>query len=121
MNDQQMDSFERAFRTNSSGCVRICLCGREFYDTANDYDWDKGELECLEKDPNATGVPYGVEEVRFENRTYVVDCDCWHRRAKQIIGWMESHAEQIARYLTLEKKRKQTEADNSPVVEGEAR
>ena len=108
-------SFEEAFDTMTGSCMSVCECGRIFY---NDDGWDfeEGELESYRNDPNATYLDYAVPRVMFEGIEYVTDCDCWHKRAKAIIGFIDSHNHQIAHYLTLEKKRKQKEADNSPVV-----
>lgn len=112
----KLENFERAFSSNSGGCRRTCECGVEFYDYANSYDWEDGELEALQADPKKRGVDYSVGTVEFENREFCVDCKCWHPRAEQIMRFLDSHAGAVAEYLTLEKKRKQHEADISPVV-----
>lgn len=117
MEKEIIEQFERAFSSNSGGCVRECRCGRKFYDHENTYDWEPGELEELEKDPKATGLPYSVGEVEFESKCFVVDCDCWHTRAEILIGFITSHGHAIANFLTLDKQRKQRIADRSPVVE----
>ncbi len=115
---EDLQTFERAFTSSLAGCVRTCVCGRTFYDWCNSYDWEEGEKEKLEADPKATGVDYSVETIIFEGKEYCSDCDCWHERARKLIAWMEQHDHRIAAWLTLEKQRKQAEADASPVVEG---
>jgi hypothetical protein len=113
---EQLKNFEQAFTTSSTGCRRECLCGSVFYDSVGNYDWDEGEFEALEKNERATAVDYSVGTISFEGKEYCCDCDCWHERAKQIIRFLDGHAHKIAEWLTLEKKRKQEEADHSPVV-----
>lgn len=111
------ESFEKAFRGGINGLRRTCECGVEYWDSYNSgYDWDEGEREALEDDPTKIPVSYAVGIIEFEGRTYVDACTCWHERAKRIASWIDSHAEAIAEYLSLEKKRKQNEADRSPVV-----
>jgi hypothetical protein len=86
-------------------------------DRNSGYDWDEGEYEALVADPNATALNYAVGVVEFEGRYFVDGCDCWHDRARKIIGFLINHDEAIALFLTLEKERKRREADRSPVVE----
>lgn len=101
----------------SAGCRRQCKCGRTFYHhDRDDYDWDPGEFEGLEADPNATSLDYTVETLTIAGTEYCMDCDCWHGQARMIKGWLDHHARHVAQYLTLEKQRKQAEADASPVV-----
>lgn len=116
-NKDVFENFESAFTENTSGCRRVCQCGKEYWDAHNDgWTWDEGEIESLKKDPNAVALPHSVETVRFESRKYVADCTCWHARAEVIIEFVNGHAAQIARFLTLEKERKQKIAEESPVV-----
>lgn len=111
------DSFERAFRGGVGGFRRRCECGVEYWDAHNvGYDWDEGEIEALQNDPKAKALDYAVGVVEFEGHLYVDGCTCWHKRAKRVIAFLEEHAEAIAQFLSLEKRRKQIEADRSPVV-----
>ena len=55
--------------------------------------------------------------VEFEGSRFVDGCDCWHERAKLVILFLQAHAAEIATFLTLEKARKQREAERAPVVE----
>ena len=117
MNSDKLRSFEDAFATGGSGCMRVCNCGRVFYDNYNSgWDWNQGEIDALEADPDATALDYSVGSVEFEGTEYAMDCDCWHERAEKIIGFIDGHAHAIAKYLTLEKQRKVAEAQSSPVV-----
>lgn len=112
-----LETFERAFTSHCAGCLRQCECGRQFYDADNIYSWEEGELEKLLADPKAVALEYAVETMSLEGREYVLDCSCWHERAKHIKGFIDSHARSIAEYLKLEKERKQRLADESPTVD----
>lgn len=111
----KLENFERAFDSGSGGCRRTCHCGKEFYDDENSYSWDEGEKEKLKAD-GATALSYSVGTIKFEGKEYVADCNCWKERAQRLIGFIDGHAHSIARYLSLEKQRKQSIADNAPVV-----
>lgn len=115
MNPLLLENFECAFGTGSGGCRRVCECGREFYNPEGGWDWDDGELEDLEK-RGATALEYTVGEISFEGKVFVNGCNCWHPRAERLIDWIDGHRNQIAEFLTLEKKRKQREANDAPVV-----
>jgi hypothetical protein len=109
------ESFISAFRDRASSCRETCNCGREFYNPGNGWDWEFGEIEALEA-VKATPLNYAVQRIRLEGCIYVEDCDCWHERALRIIGFINRHNYALADFLTLEKTRKQLEADRSPVV-----
>lgn len=116
MNDK-LENFEQAFRTGGASCRRTCNCGKEYYDDVQFYDWEDGELERLRADKESVPLEYAPGDIVFEGSLYVDACSCWHKRAEQIMGFIDGHARQIAEYLKLEKQRKQTIADQSPVVE----
>lgn len=113
-----IDSFEEAFDDRVSGCRRTCACGLVFYDTYNTgYDWDAGEIEALQANPQAKGVDHAVGGISFEGSTYVTSCECWKARARRIAAFLTGHDTEIARFLTLERRRREREAGRSPVVE----
>lgn len=114
----KLENFERAFSAGTGGCRRTCDCGREFYNGDGGWTWDEGELEALAKNANATPLPYTVGDISFEGKEYVNACDCWHKRAAMIMGFLDGHSHKIADYLSLEKKRLQRIAENAPTVEG---
>jgi hypothetical protein len=117
MNADKLENFERAFRMGTAGCRRTCNCGKEYFDNANGgYSWEEGELERLLASKTAVALGYAPGDMMFEGREYVDACDCWHKRAEQIMGFLDGHAQKIAEYLTLEKKRKQAIADHAPEV-----
>lgn len=112
------ESFERGFRLGISGCRARCACGVEYWDAHNTgYDWDEGELEHLgSAESKAVALDHSVGFVQFEGREYVDGCTCWHKRALMILGFLTTHDDEIAKFLTLEKARKTAEAEQSPVV-----
>lgn len=110
-----IENFIRGFRTIMSHATMPCACGKVFYNPNGDWDWDEGEMEALEKS-EATAIEHSVGEVPFEGKVYADACTCWHDRAIMIMKFIDSHRYGIADYLSLEKKRKQAEADASPVV-----
>ena len=112
----RLKSFEQAFQDHSGSCRGDCECGRVFYNPDGGWTWEEGEIEALGKQ-GATSLPWSIGYVCFEGRRYVVDCECWHERARKIADWLSAHDEAIAAYLTEEKKRKQAEAQRSPTVE----
>lgn len=114
---EDLQIFEEAFSAHCGGCVRECNCGKVFYDEENSYDWGNGELQGLKENSNATGLPYSVSCVSIEGREYVIDCDCWHKRARQIKAFIDGHHQAIADYLNKEKQRLQAIADAWPVAE----
>lgn len=111
-----MENFEVAFSDNH-GCSRhVCNCGIEYYNPEGGWSWEEGELEALEKDDNSISIDYSVPIMSFENKEYVMSCDCWVTRAEYIIGFIKNHGHKIAEFLNLEKKRKTSEAEQSPIV-----
>ena len=111
-----MKNFKQAFDSGGGSCARQCECGKQFYNPDPSWDFEEGELEGYEKDNNTIALDYSVGCVEFEGRSYVYDCVCWHDRAKTIITFLDGHAYEIAEYLSLVKKQKTREAENSPVV-----
>lgn len=120
-NDEKLENFERAFSGRINGCLLTCDCGKEYFDNHNEgYTWEPGKLEALLSNKEAVALDYAPGDICFEGKTYVNGCSCWHERAFKIMGFIDSHANAIADYLTREKKRKQRIADAAPVVEGES-
>ena len=65
---------------------------------------------------DAVAREWSIGTVILGGVEYVTDCKCWHAPALKCIEWMDENAYQVAEYLSLEKKRKQDEADRSPLV-----
>lgn len=113
----KLESFLEGFETSLGGCRRECVCGTTFYDAYGSWDWEEGEFEQLESDPATVATEHTVGTVWFEGKEYVTVCNCWHKRALEIMKWLDYHAGEIAKYLRAEKNRKQREATESPTVE----
>jgi hypothetical protein len=112
-----LKSFEDAFRDRVSSCRAQCRCGRSFYNPAEgEWDWEDGEIEALIA-AKATPVEWAVGYITFEGVTYVLDCECWKERAKKVAAFLSWHDEQIAAFLSNEKKRKIAEANRAPTIE----
>ncbi len=112
-----IDNFEKAFTSSIGSCRATCVCGKEYYNGDDGWDFEDGELEKLDADPEATPLNYSVSYVCFEGRQFVADCECWKVRANLVMNFIDGHAHEIAEYLSLEKKRKQLEAKDAPVVD----
>ena len=107
------DLFERAFSANIISCRRSCACGRVFWDGENSgYSWEDGEVEALEKDPNATRLPYAVSILSIEGREVVADCNCWLDRAKALTRILDLNGEQFTKWYNLRKKEAIAQAAN---------
>jgi len=108
--------FEEAFADGCGSCSMDCACGKQYYNPDPSWDFEEGELEALQNDPEAISLEWSAGHISFEGKTYVLDCDCWKQRAETIASFLDAHAGKIVEYLTLEKRRKQQEADYSPTV-----
>ena len=116
MNDTKLENFEQAFGMRMGTCRFDCHCGKTYFDDANEgYSWEDGELEKL-RAGGGIPMPGSIGGVEIEGWQFAECCTCWHPRAKQIMHFIETHGHQIAEWLTLEKKRKQANADASPGV-----
>jgi len=113
---KDLKSFEDAFKTNTGGCRGVCECGKQFYNSGGGWNWEDGEIERL-REENAQDLDRSVGFVRFENKEYCRDCDCWHKRANDVMGFIDTHNHQIAKYLSLEKERALKKALDMPEVE----
>ena len=106
--------FEETFDSHVSGCVRTCACGRIYYDTFNDdWDWKDGELEALDKNPNAFPVEHSVSTISINEEEIVHGCECG--RAKKYEDFIIDHAEQIAEYLNKRAEMLREKADSIEV------
>lgn len=113
-----IDSFIEGFELPGDACRDRCSCGREFFDNFNDaWDWDPGEIEALQKDPEATALDHSVSRVEVQGSWAVTNCDCWRDKAKTVMAFLDEHAGAIAKYFAAEKYRLQARADEVPVIE----
>ncbi len=112
-----LESFKEAFYTGMGSCRGQCECGVQFYNSDGGYNFDEGELEELEKIPDSRDIDCSVAFVEFEGIEYVYQCDCWEKKAMQIMQFIDDHSHGIAEYLALEKVRMQAQVDNMPTME----
>jgi len=112
-----IETFIKAFKANRSGFRGECNCGREFYNPADCWDFEDSEIKWLEQDTNSTEIMHDVRYVELNHREYVIDCDCWHDKAKRFMSVIDEHDEQIASYLNKERERKIFEAERVQIVE----
>jgi len=103
---EKLEQWAAACSTCTVSYRGQCACGKTFYDSCGHWDWQDGELEALIEDDNSHDLWSGVRFIEFEGKQYVSACDCWHKRALVIIGFVDSHCREIACYLMAERKRK---------------
>lgn len=117
--DDKLENFERAFSSGTGSCRVTCDCGKIYFNATDRGCWEPGELDelqRLEQDGKAISTDYTIDYIDFEGKQFANGCDCWHSRAIKIMAWLDAHAHKMAEYLSLEKERKQSIADHSPLV-----
>ena len=119
IDNEKIARFEVAFHSGGSHNRHYCNCGKTYYDIENDYDWEKGELEKLEKDDSAISVNYSIGVIGFEGRFFADACDCWHERAMQIMNFIDGHIFNIAEYINNEKAYNIFQANSMPEVDND--
>lgn len=107
------EEFVRAF-VGSGHCVCECACGRVHFDPTGNYDWEKGELEELERKIKLKPDLYfahndSVEAMHIDGHAFVVGCPCNRARPYEVFIW--DHKERIAEYLKAMWKLKLAEAE----------
>lgn len=112
-----IESFKEAFDIGAISCRGICECGRVYYNSDGGWDWEENELELLETDNNAFDLDCGIAVVKFMNKEFIYQCDCWFNVADKFMQIIDNHAFQIAQYLKFEKVRLQEIVDSMPTVE----
>lgn len=115
MTSEQRENFEKAFRAGFGSIRMKCDCGVTYY-CGEEPGFGGGELEKVDADVKAIELPHQPSGIKVGDGWYVMDCDCWHAQAEQIVEFLESNGKAICNFYRLEKERKQREADNAPVV-----
>ncbi len=113
--EKKIEIFEEAFRDMTAGSWRTCVCGKDFYNSGGGWDWEDGELEALEKNKTAIDLDYSVGTITFEGKEYCLDCNCWHKRALMIFGFVMSHNLMIVELFRAVKKHELAKAENIKV------
>ena len=111
-----LETFKKAFRANHSGFSGECVCGREFFhpDHAS-WDFEDREIEYLESE-NATMLDHAVDYVEIDGTDYVLECDCWHKKAERLMYFLNRYDVQVAKYLNGERARKIYEAEQMQII-----
>lgn len=107
--------FEGSFSDPWSGCQGLCDCGKEYYDTYNYYDWEKGEIDALEN-RGAIRIPHAIGSVSFLGKTYINVCECWFPKRDALISFLDSYDCQIADYINTKRKMLKIEYENHPHI-----
>lgn len=118
--DAAIDSFERAF-SHTSTREFTCDCGKVYWDAHNSgYDWQEGEVEKLQADPNVHACGHAIGIIDIDGRQYADACNCWHPLASRIIRWLEANRDEVVAFLRMEKQRCVAEANQMATVEDES-
>ncbi|KDN94659.1 hypothetical protein [Hydrogenovibrio marinus] len=97
-----LQNFKQAFSIGRTVNLQ-CDCGKHFFST---YGQDEDLERPLPKDTeNTIFTEHDIDELVFEGKHYSDYCNCWHERAKNIMGFLDSHHSAIADYLNAERKR----------------
>jgi len=112
-----IETFITAFRAGHSGCRGTCDCGREFFNPdVFVWDFDEGEIDALREDDSTVELNYAVQYIKFMNREYVIDCNCWRAKGTEVMNFIDHHGPQIAKYLNTERERKIHEAEQVEII-----
>lgn len=118
---QCSELFERVFDSGCCGNTRTCQCGVIHFDSYNNCDWGKGELEQLQE---AAAVRPGlyvehdcaVGTMSINGTEIVYGCTC--KLAARWEQFIKIHASQLARYLNGLAQELRKTADNIAIEEG---
>lgn len=118
MSDKVSEEFDDAFSDRSGGNRGTCACGREHFDTYNQWGWEDGELEHLiqlskEKPDKYIGHEGAIGGHVVDGVSFIWGCPC--QGALKYEKFIIRHAEQIAYYLNKRAERLRHEADNTKV------
>jgi hypothetical protein len=112
----RIDIFERAFSGGTSGCRRICECGKTFYhNDSREWGWEDGELETL-RASDAIALGYAPGSVLIHGAEYCNACSCWHDKARKIMSWLIEYRRETSLFYELESNRLRELAESMPVI-----
>jgi len=113
---KKLEFFVNAFETKFADYEGECRCGRHFHCTEL-LTWPpEGEFEAYKPPFDSTGLDYRVHFISFENKTYVIDCECWQERANKIMGFIGTHDTELAEYLNAITNERRREAEKVQIV-----
>jgi hypothetical protein len=116
--EAMLANWEECFRLPCAGCRELCPCGKEYYNPGGGWDWEDGELEKLEADPNAFVVDYSIGRIEFNGQQYADACDCWKAVALRVIGFLDWHMDGIREFIEKERLRRLSEFKSDSFVVG---
>lgn len=114
---EQQSRFYLSFSRGGTCCSDTCeACGRTYFITSQGHgDYNEGELESLREKAAAEPDKYievpdfsSVSSAQLGSQRVIVGCLC--DPTKRYSDWIENHAEELARYLTLYWQSKRDEA-----------
>lgn len=112
MRTAKLTNFEKAFSDGAGSMYGTCACGKSFQ--CEDFmDRDAEEFKASAK---PAILPWSISWMSFEGSTYVMDCDCWTKRAEQVMRFLEAHGKKIAGFFKLERERMIIDANDLPVI-----
>ena len=115
MNTKSLATFKKAFRTNISSARAECNCGAEFHHPDRmKWDFEDEEIQFLQNHSTELDAP--VTYLEFDNREYVTECDCWHKKAERLMNFLEAYNVGIAKYLNDERARRMHEAAQMQII-----
>lgn len=91
----EVTSFARLLFATGGGCMYTCVCGRVYF--GGDYDFEEGEYEHLQADPEATEIQDGPYVWNLPQSVYVNECPCNTLQVYERFIW--DYREPIADYL----------------------
>lgn len=112
---EQRETFEESFRTCGTSRMQ-CQCGKFYYNSTGQWDWDDGELEEYHADKEAIDVDYTIGRVCFNGCEYADVCDCWLEDAARIYQWLIAYRYSVSEFYTVVKRKMKAEAEKFPVV-----
>ena len=97
---EALEIFEDVFYDHSSTAVMTCECGKTYYCPNDGFDFDEGELERLEKDPDAFAVDCVSPMTLFKQR-FVCECGCYKQDPGVIffINIMAGYMDRVVEFL----------------------
>ena len=94
-----IDSFSTRAVTNCG----YCACGKTYYNDLWLREIDDDEIAKLEKSEQAELTEYLIRYIEFNGSEYVDVCVCWREKAKNIMDFIHSHTNKIAKYVNAQK------------------
>lgn len=115
LTDQQREIFEISFRTSGTSRMQ-CQCGKFYYNSNGQWDWEDGELEEYHADKESIDVDYTIGRLVFNNSEYADACNCWQDDAARVYHWLIAHRYSVVDFYCKVKESLEVEAERFPTV-----